>query len=306
MNSKLQLVYSLIGAYALVRFTRFVFRQKHSLKAKNILLVGACGGLGTALSWKLAGKQVKTLVLWDRRMDNLELLKAELNQKFPEVNIKIRKVDLSDFEELNEALDEVLSDKSCPLDVVINNAGITTCGSSFCEFTPEQDLDLFRINILSQVQVCRKVVTSAELENRPVHILNVSSMTSFSNGVGMITYGATKAASRSFSEGLVSELYVRGSPVTCSVVCPGIFESKLFDGFYFPGFLGRPAKVELIADDAISSGLEDRFHVCHTPFTMLGVLHYSAIANLLGYSSAVPYNTVSGWKSQDYVWKPAV
>lgn len=85
----------------------------------------------------------------------------------------------------------------------------------------------------------------------------------------MVDYSATKAAALSIYEGLQAELkhISKASKVRCSVICPSIIRTKMFEGMSSPvEFLAPALSPEEVAKtmvDAVMAG-ESRHIVCPT------------------------------------------
>ena len=92
----------------------------------NALITGASAGIGFEFARQLAGRAA-SLVLVARRLDRLETLRDELRERYPNLQIQIRSVDLSDETAL-AALCEWIEREKIPIDFLINNAGLGDTG----------------------------------------------------------------------------------------------------------------------------------------------------------------------------------
>ena len=92
----------------------------------NALITGASAGIGFEFARQVAGRAA-SLVLVARRLDRLETLRDELRERYPNLQIQIRSVDLSDETAL-AALCEWIEREKIPLDFLINNAGLAIRG----------------------------------------------------------------------------------------------------------------------------------------------------------------------------------
>ena len=68
------------------------------MKRQNILITGASSGLGKGMAIKFA-EMGRNLALCARRVERLEELKAELEKKYPTINVYIRPLDVDDHDQ---------------------------------------------------------------------------------------------------------------------------------------------------------------------------------------------------------------
>src|ERR1700743_1413771 len=118
--------------------------SKLEIKKKWILVTGASSGLGEEMARQLAHQHKANLILLARRKEKLEQLKAEL-EKETGINVKVVIADLSNLNEVDKALDEILSDEQ--LYGAILNAGVTYFGKH-SELTWEQFQTMLQTNVV--------------------------------------------------------------------------------------------------------------------------------------------------------------
>jgi NADP-dependent 3-hydroxy acid dehydrogenase YdfG len=85
------------------------------------LITGASSGIGHALAIELVGRGYD-LGLAARRLDALQQLEQEIRQRHPDRGIELRRLDVTDYDQVPTAIDE-LATALGGLDVVIANAG---------------------------------------------------------------------------------------------------------------------------------------------------------------------------------------
>ena len=173
------------------------------------VVTGAAGGIGAALSHQLAGHGAR-LALVDCNADAVHELATELgSQHLPIVQ------DLSSIEAL-PALIAHIRDSLGPIDVLINNAGLTVHGP-FTEQTP-QDIDrVLDVDLRSVMHLTHSVLPDL-LANRG-HLVFVSSMAGLYGFPMQSTYSGAKFGVRGFSQALRAEVGSKGVSVT--TVLPG-------------------------------------------------------------------------------------
>src|SRR5215207_3198018 len=101
------------------------------LSGKTALITGASSGLGTHFA-RCLGEAGASVVLAARRTDRLESLQAELEGR--KVSAKAVELDVQSADSVGKALDA-----AGPLDIVVNNAGISIVKPALD--MPEKDWD---------------------------------------------------------------------------------------------------------------------------------------------------------------------
>ena len=185
------------------------------LEGCNALITGASAGIGRQFACQLAGR-ARSIILIARREESLIELADELRQHRPNLRIYVRKVDLSDFVQLQDLLDWIDREK-LNVDLLINNAGLGDSGS-FASSDPVRNKQMTLVNITALTSLTHHLLPQM-ITKRRGGILNVSSSAGFVPIPGLAVYAATKAYVASFSEALRAEL--RGTGVTVCALCPG-------------------------------------------------------------------------------------
>lgn len=156
----------------------------------SILVAGATGGLGSAIAAG-AARRGATLTLVARDADRLNQLGIEGH--------KIA-LDLRDPEACASAV-EAAVDQGNGLDVVVNAVGVVAFGP-VAELSIDVMEELFLTNVFVPIALAR---TALPHLRDGATLVNLSGVIAEQNLPGMATYGATKAAVRSFDEGLARE-----------------------------------------------------------------------------------------------------
>tara|TARA_R110000868_G_scaffold133665_4_gene345392 strand:+ start:1090 stop:1881 length:792 start_codon:yes stop_codon:yes gene_type:complete len=189
--------------------------------SRYALITGASSGIGLALAEALA-QRGRNLILVARQRDALESIASELTQRFA-VEVLFRTCDLSKPLRVSGLLHE-LEESGLHIDLLVNNAGIGTCGVYVAQdWACEQAL--IELNVLALARLCHAIGTVMAGQGSG-QILNVASLAGFQPGPGMSSYYASKAYVLHFSEGLREELKPYG--VKVSVLCPGPTRSAFF------------------------------------------------------------------------------
>jgi len=218
---------------------------KLQFKNKWILVTGASSGLGEEMARQLAHHHQANLILLARRKDKLEQLKNEL-EKESKVSVKVIAVDLSDLEEVDRAMDEVLKDGQ--LYGAILNAGVTYFGKHE-ELGWEQFQTMLQTNVVSVVRVTNRLTAHFESTGNEGGMLIVSSMAGLFPIPYQSAYSGTKAFVLSFIRALSHEL--KNPKFSLSVYAPGGIVTEMTAGENFHDLQGWLMPVKEAAKEGI-------------------------------------------------------
>src|SRR6266576_2431226 len=88
----------------------------------SALITGASSGIGREFARQLSNR-ARTIVLVARRSERLAVLRDELSNRNPNVEVHVRIVDLADKAQIEFLIDSLARDK-IDVDLLINNAGL--------------------------------------------------------------------------------------------------------------------------------------------------------------------------------------
>jgi len=182
---------------------------------ETALITGASEGIGYELT-RVFAENGYDVVMVARSEDRMKEIAEELEDEFG-VSAQVIRKDLS----VPGSSEEVYEEAPDEIDVLVNNAGIGTCGF-FHENDTEREVDTVRLNVETPTHLTRLFLEDM-VERDEGRILNVSSMAAFQPGPTMAVYYATKAYLLSFSEALSNEL--KGTGVSVTALCPGPTET---------------------------------------------------------------------------------
>jgi NAD(P)-dependent dehydrogenase (short-subunit alcohol dehydrogenase family) len=190
---------------------------------RAVVITGAGGALGAAISQELAGQPDTDLVLSDVSEQALEATIAGL----PESDAHVEKVlaDVSDFAQV-EAVVKLAVERFGRLDVLISNAGVLSPNGRIHNLATEDWERAFRVNVLGAVNGIRAAVAVMRPQQSGSIVLtaSVSGLTAWSHAA---PYCATKAAVIQLAKVAAVEYARDGLRVNC--VCPGTFRSAIHD-----------------------------------------------------------------------------
>jgi len=192
----------------------------------NIIITGASSGLGAELA-KLFATPNTTLGLMGRN-------EARLNEtaqycRDHGANVICSTIDITHADELLSWLNEF--DSQYPVDIVIANAGLmTTIKNNNCL---EHDLDiktLFDTNYFGSLNTVNPVLRKMH-ERRRGHVVIISSLSAY-RGIPLYpAYAASKAALKTYYEGIRGVLLKNNIFVT--IVCPSFIDTNMIKGHTF-------------------------------------------------------------------------
>lgn len=188
----------------------------------SILITGASSGIGAALALAYAGPGVH-LSLSGRNTQRLQDVATSCRAAGAEVVAET--VDVADRAAMAAWLGA--RDDARPLDLVIANAGID--GSGIDE--AERLYRIFDINVAGVFHTVQPALDRMRARRRG-QIAIVSSLAGFRGLPSAVAYSASKAAVRSYGEGLRGRHAEDG--VAISVICPGFVESRITATNKFP------------------------------------------------------------------------
>ena len=188
-----------------------------NFKNKKILITGATGGIGGALVEKFVALEGKVLAT-GTKTEKLEKLKKKLP------NIDVFKFDISNHSKIEEFIENV-SSQLVGLDVLINNAGITSDNLSL-RLKDEEWKKVIDIN-LSSTYLMSKYAIKKMLKNKYGRIINITSIVGHTGNLGQVNYSASKAAIIGMSKSLAIEYAKKNITVNC--VSPGFIQTTMTD-----------------------------------------------------------------------------
>ena len=177
------------------------------------LVTGGTGGIGTAICKKLAdmGHKVAT------NYRNEEKAKAwQAKMKADGYDFTLVKGDVGTPEEAAAMVKQV-EEKLGPVEILVNNAGITRDGT-FHKMSADQWGDVINTNLNSVFNVTRPVIDGMR-ERKWGRIIQISSINGLKGQYGQANYAAAKAGMHGFTISLARENAKLG--ITVNTVSPG-------------------------------------------------------------------------------------
>jgi acetoacetyl-CoA reductase len=139
-----------------------------------------------------------------------------------ETGIATYKWDVADFAACKAGVAKVTADLG-PVDIVVNNAGITR-DATLHRMTREQWDAVIDTNIGSCFNMCRAVIDSMR-ERKFGRIVNIGSINGQAGQYGQVNYAAAKSAVHGFTKALAQEGAAFG--ITCNAIAPGYIDTEM-------------------------------------------------------------------------------
>ena len=207
------------------------------------VVTGASRGLGEAIARTLAEGGAR-VALVARSGDRLREIAAQL----PNDPVVIEG-DLASPDGWRAVAERAL-DELASIDILVNNAGVTS--SEPLHRLQEKQLDfVLDVNVRNLILLTH-ALSKALAESRG-NVVNVSSVSAFSGGIGQIAYSTSKGAVNSFTRNASLDLGRKG--VRVNAVAPGVID----DGMWKTAFDGGVDREKTFAEMRHRLPLEGRW-----------------------------------------------
>ena len=183
--------------------------------AKVAVVTGGTRGIGAAISKALLAAGYKVAANYAGNDEAAEKFNAE-------TGVPVYKWDVSNYEACAAGLARVEADLG-PVDVLVNNAGITRDGF-FHKMTPDQWRAVIDTNLNSLFNMTRPVIEGMRNRNFG-RIICISSINGQKGQAGQANYSAAKAGEIGFVKALAQENANKG--VTVNAIAPGYIGTEM-------------------------------------------------------------------------------
>ena len=183
--------------------------------ARVAVVTGGTRGIGEAISvgLKEAGYNVAAVYAGN----------DEKAREFSDrTGIAAFKWDVSDFEACKAGIAKVEAELG-PVEIVVNNAGITRDGVLH-RMSFEQWNDVIQTNLTSCFNMCRNVIDGMR-ERGFGRIVNIGSINGQAGQYGQVNYAAAKSGIHGFTKALAQEGAAKG--ITVNAIAPGYIDTDM-------------------------------------------------------------------------------
>ena len=187
---------------------------------KNVLISGGTGGIGTFISIKLIEKGY--FVVSTHNNKTLSFLNQwKKDHNIGNDQIKFINCNLVDYKETEASINKLIEEM--PIDVLINNAGITM-DSSFLKMDFDQWFEVINTNLIGLFSFTQAVSRQMSIRGSG-NIINISSVNALKGQFGQTNYSSSKAGIIGFTKSLALELAAKG--VRVNAICPGYTNTSM-------------------------------------------------------------------------------
>ena len=212
--------------------------------AKVAFVTGGPRGIGRASTARLAAGGFKVAAGY---CDNDEAARTCADS----LGVMVVKGDVGRFEDCRESV-ETVAGRLGPVDVLVNNAGITR-DVMLHKMSPEVWSEVIGVNLNSLFNMTRQVIEGMRERNWG-RVINISSINGQKGQMGQTNYAASKAGVIGFTKALALENGRKGVTVNC--IAPGYVDTemvqavpeKVLEGIVAQIPVGRLGRAEEIAE----------------------------------------------------------
>lgn len=185
---------------------------------KTILITGATSGIGFTLAKNYLA-QGNRVIITGRSEEKLEHAKNQLGEYSDLLEVNL--IDVRDEQKMKECLVEL--DDKYKIDMIIANAGVSAGVSGKANFS-EIGKEIFDINVYGVFNTVHPLIERMK-ERKSGHIVLICSMSAFFGLTSAVFYASSKAAIKSYGEGL--RILMSDFGVDVTTVFPGFVESNI-------------------------------------------------------------------------------
>ena len=179
------------------------------------IVTGGTRGIGAAISVALKNAGYKVAANYGGNADVARAFTAE-------TGIATYKFDVSDFAAVKAGVEKITAELG-PVDVVVNNAGITRDGTIH-KMSPEQWAEVINTNLTSCFNLARVVIDGMR-ERGFGRIVNIGSINGQAGQYGQVNYAAAKSGIHGFTQALAQEGAAKG--ITVNAIAPGYIDTEM-------------------------------------------------------------------------------
>ena len=183
--------------------------------ARVALVTGGSRGIGAAISKALKQDGFTVAASYAGNDAAAQAFKAE-------TGIPVFKWDVGDFDACSAGVRQVEGEVG-PVDVLVNNAGITRDGF-FHKMSREQWSAVIRTNLDSLFNMTRPVIEGMRARSWG-RVIVISSINGQKGQMGQVNYSAAKAGDIGFVKALAQENANKG--ITVNAICPGYIGTEM-------------------------------------------------------------------------------
>jgi acetoacetyl-CoA reductase len=184
--------------------------------ARIAVVTGGTRGIGAAISVELKNAGYKVAANYG---GNEKRAKAFTES----TGIPSYKFDVSKLDECKAGIERIVEDLGGPVEILVNNAGITRDGTLH-KMTQENWQSVLDTNLSSCFNMCRCVIEPMR-ERKFGRIVNIGSVNGQAGQYGQVNYAAAKSGIHGFTKALAQEGAAAG--ITVNAIAPGYVDTDM-------------------------------------------------------------------------------
>lgn len=183
--------------------------------ARVAVVTGGIRGIGEAISVGLRDAGYKVIANYAAHDERAKAFNAK-------TGITVHKWDVGDFKACQDHVEHIQKEHG-PIDILINNAGITR-DTPLHKMTHEMWDEVLRVNLTSVFSMSRAVINGMR-ERGFGRIVNIGSINGQAGQFGQVNYAAAKAGMVGFTKSLALETASKG--ITVNAIAPGYIDTEM-------------------------------------------------------------------------------
>jgi len=194
---------------------------KRLLEGKNAIVTGSARGIGFKTVEVFATNGANVWACARTQTKAFEVYCAELSEKY---GVTIRPVffELTDFDQVKAAVKSIMADK-LPVDVLVNNAGITY--NALFQMSSKDWIDkTLNVNFIAPY-IFSQYIVKLMVRQGTGAVVNIASSAALDGNSGRSIYGASKASVICATKSMAEELGVKG--IRANSIAPGITQTDM-------------------------------------------------------------------------------
>ena len=197
------------------------------MEGKVVLITGASRGIGKALAVGFASTGATVVASARTTQAGSGVAQGSLEETVKQIRDSGGKAlhfpcDVTSEEQVKALVDSTVAEAG-PIDVLVNNAGITVNGP-ITELGVAEFEEVLKVNVVGTFLVCKYVVPGM-MERRAGSIINISSRSAIWDQENTLVYGASKAALDRFTRNLAMDM--KPYNIAVNALGPGLVESEM-------------------------------------------------------------------------------
>ncbi len=201
-----------------------VMASPADMSGKSVLITGCSSGFGRLMAEDFARKGAKVFATM-RNLPRTEADELRLLAEFESLDLHVIEIDVTSDEQVDAGVAEAERIAGSAIDVLVNNAGISTAGPIEIQDMQATAL-LFDTNVYGPHRLARAVLPGMR-KRKSGQIFNVTSQLGRVMVPGFGQYSPTKFALEAMSEQMAYELVPHNIDVT--IIEPGGYPTKIWD-----------------------------------------------------------------------------